>query len=238
MHSDVWGSQGTKRRSDVGAWGPNVIRRTSFWVLHWLLTMNGCSVDPRTEACNSGTPEVETRNWCCKGIRIQVSHESFIHWDSEAGCWRMTLVISVAPSPRGELFATGSGDMRARIWRYVGCLSFVLCREEWAADAFLIDTLPIGVEAGSSILRALGPSWGQIARVGASSDAQVIWCVSLWYRQYGKVGPGNHEGGMLTAVPKARRLCQSDASYRVATGKARMWLILEENKEDLRTSLC
>lgn len=29
------------------------------------------------------------------------------------------LVISVAPSPMGNLFATGSGDMRARIWRYV-----------------------------------------------------------------------------------------------------------------------
>ena len=27
------------------------------------------------------------------------------------------LVISVAPSPVGELFATGSGDMRARIWK-------------------------------------------------------------------------------------------------------------------------
>jgi hypothetical protein len=26
-------------------------------------------------------------------------------------------VISVAPSPQGELFATGSGDLRARIWR-------------------------------------------------------------------------------------------------------------------------
>lgn len=26
-------------------------------------------------------------------------------------------VISVAPSPQGGLFATGSGDMRARIWR-------------------------------------------------------------------------------------------------------------------------
>ena len=29
------------------------------------------------------------------------------------------IVISVAPSPQGELFATGSGDMRARIWRYM-----------------------------------------------------------------------------------------------------------------------
>lgn len=28
-------------------------------------------------------------------------------------------VISVAPSPSGGLFATGSGDMRARIWRLV-----------------------------------------------------------------------------------------------------------------------
>ena len=27
-------------------------------------------------------------------------------------------VISVAPSPMGQLFATGSGDMKARIWRY------------------------------------------------------------------------------------------------------------------------
>lgn len=27
-------------------------------------------------------------------------------------------VISVAPSPMGGLFATGSGDMKARIWRY------------------------------------------------------------------------------------------------------------------------
>jgi glucose repression regulatory protein TUP1 len=26
-------------------------------------------------------------------------------------------VISVAPSPQGEKFATGSGDMRARIWK-------------------------------------------------------------------------------------------------------------------------
>ena len=28
-------------------------------------------------------------------------------------------VISVAPSPMGTLFATGSGDMKARIWRYM-----------------------------------------------------------------------------------------------------------------------
>jgi len=31
----------------------------------------------------------------------------------------LNIVISVAPSPFGGLFATGSGDMRARIWRSV-----------------------------------------------------------------------------------------------------------------------
>lgn len=36
------------------------------------------------------------------------------------------LVISVAPSPTGELFATGSGDMRARIWRSVDYLKIFI----------------------------------------------------------------------------------------------------------------
>ncbi|KAF2151133.1 WD40 repeat-like protein [Myriangium duriaei CBS 260.36] len=47
-------------------------------------------------------------------------------WDPASGDAQLMLqghknsVISVAPSPaRGGLFATGSGDMRARIWRYV-----------------------------------------------------------------------------------------------------------------------
>lgn len=47
-------------------------------------------------------------------------------WDPQTGDAQLMLqghknsVISVAPSPaRGGLFATGSGDMRARIWRYV-----------------------------------------------------------------------------------------------------------------------
>ena len=35
-------------------------------------------------------------------------------------------VISVAPSPVGELFATGSGDMRARIWKLVAYTSRLL----------------------------------------------------------------------------------------------------------------
>ncbi|KAF4555422.1 Transcriptional repressor rco-1-like protein [Elsinoe fawcettii] len=46
-------------------------------------------------------------------------------WDPSSGDAQLMLqghknsVISVAPSPaRGGLFATGSGDMRARIWRY------------------------------------------------------------------------------------------------------------------------
>ena len=46
-------------------------------------------------------------------------------WDPETGNAQMMLqghknsVISVAPSPTGNMFATGSGDMKARIWRSV-----------------------------------------------------------------------------------------------------------------------
>lgn len=45
-------------------------------------------------------------------------------WDPNTGNAQMMLqghknsVISVAPSPTGTYFATGSGDMRARIWSY------------------------------------------------------------------------------------------------------------------------
>lgn len=38
-------------------------------------------------------------------------------------------VISVAPSPvQGGLFATGSGDMRARIWRFVLSEHYIVFR--------------------------------------------------------------------------------------------------------------
>ena len=45
-------------------------------------------------------------------------------WDPNTGNAQMMLqghknsVISVAPSPVGTYFATGSGDNRARIWSY------------------------------------------------------------------------------------------------------------------------
>lgn len=51
------------------------------------------------------------------------------------------VVISVAPSPTGKLFATGSGDLRARIWKYVLlflCIPFTaqlhLCISSHAGD--------------------------------------------------------------------------------------------------------
>ncbi|KAJ8611453.1 hypothetical protein MRB53_037972 [Persea americana] len=39
-------------------------------------------------------------------------------WSTEVVIANQITVISVAPSPRGGLFATGSGDQKARIWRY------------------------------------------------------------------------------------------------------------------------
>lgn len=45
-------------------------------------------------------------------------------WDPGTGNAVMMLqghknsVISVAPCPTGHMFATGSGDMKARIWTY------------------------------------------------------------------------------------------------------------------------
>ena len=45
-------------------------------------------------------------------------------WDPRTGYTQLMLqghknsVISVAPSPAGTFFATGSGDTRARIWSY------------------------------------------------------------------------------------------------------------------------
>jgi glucose repression regulatory protein TUP1 len=44
-------------------------------------------------------------------------------WDPRTGLAQLMLqghknsVISVAPSPTGDLFATGSGDLSARIWK-------------------------------------------------------------------------------------------------------------------------
>lgn len=69
------------------------------------------------------------RNSCSRAIKTQVyfdlSDSSFIEVTGFGAVQKLIangsgdLVISVAPSPAGELFATGSGDMRARIWRSV-----------------------------------------------------------------------------------------------------------------------
>jgi glucose repression regulatory protein TUP1 len=63
-------------------------------------------------------------NWVLSGSKDR----GVQFWDPKTGSTQLMLqghknsVISVAPSPQllnnGGLFATGSGDMRARIWSY------------------------------------------------------------------------------------------------------------------------
>jgi WD40 repeat protein len=70
-------------------------------------------------------------------------------------------VISVAPSPvQGGLFATGSGDMRARIWRFV-LMMFFPC------FSHLTDST---LDSHATIL--LGGEW---LRLDEMSESQIIW---------------------------------------------------------------
>lgn len=57
------------------------------------------------------TCEIEKQTQEGKGGKFKNKTEFYADFLSFA-------VISVAPSPMGGLFATGSGDMKARIWRY------------------------------------------------------------------------------------------------------------------------
>ena len=77
---------------------------------------NGCSVGRRIAAASSGSQKRAIRISCFKATRIQVRTKTH---DTSAFLTRSPTVISVAPCPTGELFATGSGDMKARIWRSV-----------------------------------------------------------------------------------------------------------------------
>ena len=71
---------------------------------------NGWSLEVKIEACSSGTPWTDNRNSCFKDIKTRVSSFQY----------DLIVVISVALGPvmAGKLFATGSGDCRARIWSY------------------------------------------------------------------------------------------------------------------------
>ncbi len=63
------------------------------------------------------TPDL---NWVISGSKDR----GVQFWDPRNGQTQLMLqghknsVISVAPSPAGSYFATGSGDTRARIWSY------------------------------------------------------------------------------------------------------------------------
>lgn len=99
----------------------------SAWRLR--LTGNGCLAARKIGVFNFGILVPVIRNSCFRAIKTQVyfdlSDSRFIKVTSFGAVQKLIangsgdLVISVAPSPAGELFATGSGDMRARIWRSV-----------------------------------------------------------------------------------------------------------------------
>ena len=89
------------------------------------------------------------------------------------------LVISVAPSPAGGLFATGSGDMRARIWRSVskhGSSS----RSALTNVTLLGMGLGMGDDAGARWFRRR--LFGPIAFVGLGR----AWCLKEQSRFWGR----------------------------------------------------
>src|ERR1700735_4459761 len=76
-------------------------------------------------------------------------HLASCYWTDADGC----AVISVAASPTGKLFATGSGDLRTRIWRSVliGHFSFLYRPFVHLNSAFIPFSLSFGIVRGSSI---------------------------------------------------------------------------------------
>lgn len=80
----------------------------------------------------------------------------------------MSAVISVAPSPTNNLFATGSGDMRARIWRYV---FFRLVFSQLDVDCLL-------TTFSKDILRTLG---GDLIDLGSSGAHVSLFFVFLFH---------------------------------------------------------
>ena len=73
--------------------------------------VNGSFQGARIKVYNSGIHLIDKHSSCFKDIKIQV----FLVQDRP-----LMTVISVALGPigAGKLFATGSGDCRARIWSY------------------------------------------------------------------------------------------------------------------------
>jgi WD40 repeat protein len=71
---------------------------------------NGSFQEVKIEVYSSGILLMDNLNSCYKDTKIPVSSHSLC----------LTIVISVALGPMnaGKLFATGSGDCRARIWSY------------------------------------------------------------------------------------------------------------------------
>ena len=95
-------------------------------------------------------------------------------------------VISVAPSPQGELFATGSGDLRARIWRYVflGLVSLHYAN-------LGLDTGPIqdSCACDGTISKAVVSHGVLFLLMGHIVVSRVFWISRSCLQQYAQCGP-------------------------------------------------
>ena len=79
-------------------------------------------------------------------------------------------VISVAPAPIGSLFATGSGDMRARIWR-----SVVMC--PWEPPTL----------TATQILELLGTVKGALRTSGVNLDSLISPFLFIYFRLLARI---------------------------------------------------
>ena len=111
-----------------------------------------------------------------------------VAWAFELMTGLPRVVISVAPSPAGGLFATGSGDMRARIWRSVP-------KHGSFSELALINVTLLDIRLGMDDDRAAG-----------SLEGGFLVRLHLWGRKGSGVWRNNVDSGMKTSLLIVPRL--------------------------------